>query len=207
MPYLDDGTPVDMVLNPLGVPSRMNIGQTWRRSWAGPAAVWAGSSTTPCMPSVKRGHAEALRGAVINIYGADDGVAKFKDSELVMLAERIKDGVHVATPVFDGAREPEIVEMLKGAPALAERPASGQAPCSTGRTGDPFDHEVTVGCMYMLKLHHFVDDKIHARSIGPYAWSPSNRWAARRSSAASASARWRCGRWRPTAPPTRCRRC
>ena len=93
---------------------------------------------------------------------------------------------------------------------MLERPGldtSGQVTLVDGRTGEPFERKVTVGYIYMLKLHHLVDDKIHARSIGPYRWSPSSRWAARRSSAASASARWRSGRSRPTAPPTPCRRC
>ena len=126
-----------------------------------------------------------------------------KDDELVEIAEKLTKGVPIATPVFDGAREPDIVEMLQ----LAGFDTSGQVTLFDGRTGEPFDRKVTVGYKYILKLHHLVDDKIHARSIGPYCSSPSSRWAARRSSAASASAKWRCGRSKPTAPPTRCRRC
>jgi DNA-directed RNA polymerase subunit beta len=111
------------------------------------------------------GQAEVLRSAIIDIYGTDNGVARFKDNELVMLAERIKDGVPVATPVFDGAREREIVELLK----KAGFDESGQVTLYDGRTGEPFDRKVTVGYKYLLKLHHLVDDKIHARSIGPYS--------------------------------------
>jgi hypothetical protein len=105
--------------------------------------------------------------------------------------------------VFDGAREKDIVDMLE----QAGLDSSGQVTLYDGRTGEAFDRKVTVGYIYMLKLHHLVDDKIHARSIGPYSSSPSSRWAARRSSVASASARWRSGRSKLTAPPTRCRRC
>ena len=108
-----------------------------------------------------------------------------------------------ATPVFDGATEDEIKDMLE----LAGLPRIGQVTLFDGRTGEAFDRPVTVGYMHMLKLHHLVDDKMHARSTGPYSWSPSSRWAARRSSAASASARWKCGRWKRTARHTRCRRC
>src|SRR5205085_11650431 len=108
---------------------------------------------------------KVLREAMVDIYGQDNSVAKFKDSELVMLAEKIKDGVPVATPVFDGAREPQIVELLK----KAGFDTTGQVTLHDGRTGEPFDRQVTVGYKYLLKLHHLVDDKIHARSIGPYS--------------------------------------
>ena len=121
-----------------------------------------------------------------------------------MLARNLTKGVPMATPVFDGAHESEIKAMLK----LADLPESGQTTLYDGRTGEEFDRPVTVGYMYMLKLNHLVDDKMHARSTGPVlASSPSSRWAARRSSAASASARWKSGRWKPTARPTRCRKC
>jgi DNA-directed RNA polymerase subunit beta len=102
---------------------------------------------------------------MVDIYGPDNGVAKFNDKELVMLADKIKDGVPVATPVFDGAREPQIVELLK----KAGFDTTGQVTLHDGRTGEPFDRQVTVGYKYLLKLHHLVDDKIHARSIGPYS--------------------------------------
>ena len=136
------------------------------------------------------------------IYGPNnknEQVADYDDESTVKLAEQLTSGVPIATPVFDGAREPDIVELLNE----ADLDPSGQSTLYDGRTGEPFDRKVTVGYIYMLKLHHLVDDKIHARSIGPYCSSPSSRWAARRSSAASASAKWRCGRWKPTAPPTR----
>ena len=110
----------------------------------------------------------------------------------------------MATPVFDGATEAEIKQLLKLGGSAAQRP---DARCIDGRTGERFERQVTVGYMYMLKLNHLVDDKMHARSTGPYSSSPSSRWAARRSSAASASARWKCGRSRPTARRTRCRKC
>ena len=105
----------------------------------------------------------------------------------------------IATPVFNGAKEADIEHMLE----MAGLDSSGQVTLYDGRTGEPFDRKVTVGYIYMLKLHHLVDDKIHAARSDPTASSPSSRWAARRSSAASASARWRCGRSKPTAPPTR----
>ena len=165
MPYLDDGTHVDVVLNPLGVPSRMNVGQILE-THLGWACRGLGRIIDDALHRYREsGQLEGLRSAVVDIYGADDGVAKFKENELVMLAERIKDGVPVATPVFDGAREPDIVELLK----KAGFDSSGQVTLHDGRTGEPFDRKVTVGYKYILKLHHLVDDKIHARSIGPYS--------------------------------------
>jgi DNA-directed RNA polymerase subunit beta len=165
MPYLEDGTHVDVVLNPLGVPSRMNVGQILE-THLGWACRGLGRIIDDALHRYREsGQMEGLRSAVIDIYGADDGVAKFKDNELVMLAERIKDGVPVATPVFDGAREKEIVELL----TKAGFDSSGQVTLHDGRTGEPFDRQVTVGYKYILKLHHLVDDKIHARSIGPYS--------------------------------------
>jgi len=165
MPYLEDGTHVDVVLNPLGVPSRMNVGQILE-THLGWACRGLGRIINEALQAFhESGQAKELRDAVTDIYGTEDGVSKFKDNELVMLAERIKDGVPVATPVFDGAREREIVELLK----KAGFDASGQVTLHDGRTGEPFDRTVTVGYKYLLKLHHLVDDKIHARSIGPYS--------------------------------------
>jgi DNA-directed RNA polymerase subunit beta len=165
MPYLDDGTHVDVVLNPLGVPSRMNVGQILE-THLGWACRGLGRIIDEALQAFhENGQVKGLRDAVTDIYGTEDGVTKFKDGELVMLAERIKDGVPVATPVFDGAREREIVELLK----KAGFDASGQVTLHDGRTGEPFDRTVTVGYKYLLKLHHLVDDKIHARSIGPYS--------------------------------------
>jgi DNA-directed RNA polymerase subunit beta len=165
MPYLEDGTHVDVVLNPLGVPSRMNVGQILE-THLGWACRGLGRIIDEALQAYhESGQAKGLRDAVTDIYGTEDGVTKLKDNELVMLAERIKDGVPVATPVFDGAREREIVELLK----KAGFDASGQVTLHDGRTGEPFDRTVTVGYKYLLKLHHLVDDKIHARSIGPYS--------------------------------------
>jgi DNA-directed RNA polymerase subunit beta len=166
MPYLDDGTHVDVVLNPLGVPSRMNVGQILE-THLGWACRGLGRIIDDALHSFREsgGQSKVLREAMVDIYGQDNSVAKFKDSELVMLAEKIKDGVPVATPVFDGAREPQIVELLK----KAGFDTTGQVTLHDGRTGEPFDRQVTVGYKYLLKLHHLVDDKIHARSIGPYS--------------------------------------
>lgn len=109
----------------------------------------------------------------------------------------------IATPVFDGAKEAEIKELLQ----LGDLPTSGQITLYDGRTGEQFERPVTVGYMYMLKLNHPVDDKMHARSTGSYSWLLSSRWVVRRSSVVSASGRWKCGRWKLTAPPTPCRKC
>jgi DNA-directed RNA polymerase subunit beta len=165
MPYLEDGTHVDVVLNPLGVPSRMNVGQILE-THLGWACRGLGRIIDEALQNFhESGQAKALRDAMTDIYGHDNGVSKFKDQELAMLAERIKDGVPVATPVFDGAREREIVELLE----KAGFDTTGQVTLHDGRTGEPFDRKVTVGYKYLLKLHHLVDDKIHARSIGPYS--------------------------------------
>ena len=147
MPFLPDGTPLDIVLNPLGVPSRMNIGQ------------------------------------VLEVH-------------LGMAAKAL--GWKIMTPVFDGAHEADIRECFR----MGGLPEDGKFRLRDGRTGEFFDNPVTVGYMYYLKLHHLVDDKIHARSPAPTPWSPSSLWAARPSSAASASVKWKCGPWKLTAPPT-----
>jgi DNA-directed RNA polymerase subunit beta len=165
MPYLEDGTHVDVVLNPLGVPSRMNVGQILE-THLGWACRGLGRIIDDALHAFREsGQGKVLRDAMVDIYGPDNGVSKFKEDELVMLAERIKDGVPVATPVFDGAREPDIVHLL----AKAGFDTTGQVTLFDGRTGEPFDRKVTVGYKYLLKLHHLVDDKIHARSIGPYS--------------------------------------
>ena len=166
MPYLEDGTHVDVVLNPLGVPSRMNVGQILE-THLGWACRGLGRIIDEALQKFhESGQAKALRDTLADIYGKDgNDVAKLKDAELVALSEKLKDGVPVATPVFDGAREPDIVELLK----KAGFDTSGQVTLYDGRTGEPFDRKVTVGYKYLLKLHHLVDDKIHARSIGPYS--------------------------------------
>ena len=155
---------------------------------------------------LRDGKINTIRNHFKTIYGKavhDEIIAEFDDEQVIELSQNLRSGVPMATPVFDGADEADIVEMLE----RAGLDSSGQAQLWDGRTGEPFDRKVTVGYIYMLKLHHLVDDKIHARSIGPYSLVTSSRWAARRSSAASGSARWRFGRWKPMARPTRCRRC
>jgi DNA-directed RNA polymerase subunit beta len=166
MPYLEDGTHVDVVLNPLGVPSRMNVGQILE-THLGWACRGLGRVIDEALQKFhEHGQAKVLRETLHEIYGKDDGVlSKLKDGEVVELSERLMAGVPVATPVFDGAREPDIVALLK----KAGFDTSGQVTLFDGRTGEPFDREVTVGYKYLLKLHHLVDDKIHARSIGPYS--------------------------------------
>jgi DNA-directed RNA polymerase subunit beta len=165
MPYLADGTQVDVVLNPLGVPSRMNVGQILE-THLGWASAGLGKQIGDMLDKVRRdGKFEALRRHLKAIYVKDERLAELDDEALLELAGNLRAGVPVATPVFDGAKEKDIVEMLKQA-GLSE---SGQVTLYDGRTGETFKRQVTVGYIYMLKLHHLVDDKIHARSIGPYS--------------------------------------
>jgi DNA-directed RNA polymerase subunit beta len=166
MPFLEDGTPVDVVLNPLGVPSRMNVGQILE-THLGWACRGLGRAIDQALEEYRAsGEMKALEQQLITVYGKDqiDEIAP-GDEDKAVLAEQLKTGVPIATPVFDGAREPDIVEMLKA----AGFDTSGQVTLYDGRTGEPFDRKVTVGYKYVLKLHHLVDDKIHARSIGPYS--------------------------------------
>ena len=165
MPYLEDGTTVDIVLNPLGVPSRMNVGQVLETHLG-----WASSHLGRQVGELidRQVSALELRRKVVDIYnhvGRNEDLQDLGDSEIVELAENLRGGIPIATPVFDGASEQEIKKMLK----LAGLPESGQAYLTDGRTGDKFDRPVTVGYMYMLKLNHLVDDKMHARSTGPYS--------------------------------------
>jgi DNA-directed RNA polymerase subunit beta len=166
MPYLQDGTPVDIVLNPLGVPSRMNVGQILETHLGWGARVLG--AQLRYMLDQKFG-VTPLREHVRRIFEGDEDIAKLlaklPDDEFRHLAHKLRRGVHYASPVFDGAQEQQIKNTL----ALAGLPSSGQTVLFDGRTGEAFDQEVTVGVMYMLKLHHLVDDKIHARSIGPYS--------------------------------------
>jgi len=165
MPYLEDGGPVDIVLNPLGVPSRMNVGQILE-THLGWAAAGLGERIQEFIRQKFGG--DEIKKQLKKIYD-DPAFGQFLDGlsepELISLAQKLQNGVHLATPVFDGAREKEIHDLL----AEAKLPDSGQTVLFDGRTGEPFDHDVTVGVMYMLKLHHLVDEKIHARSIGPYS--------------------------------------
>ncbi|HEV2570132.1 DNA-directed RNA polymerase subunit beta [Methylocella sp. CPCC 101449] len=165
MPFLPDGTAVDIVLNPLGVPSRMNVGQILE-THLGWACAGLGKQVGETVNAYLRdGNVKPLRDKLGEIYGKDETVKSLDDKSLVELGQNLRRGVPIATPVFDGAREKDIVEML-GQAGLA---SSGQVTLFDGRTGEAFDRQVTVGYIYMLKLHHLVDDKIHARSIGPYS--------------------------------------
>jgi DNA-directed RNA polymerase subunit beta len=176
MPYLEDGTAVDIVLNPLGVPSRMNVGQILETHLG-----WASANLgAQIARTVERYHAlerlsqdtdpviEDLRVRLKDVYGEkqyDEGIHHLEDPELLELASHLRKGVPMATPVFDGAQEKDINQMLE----RAGLSTSGQVSLIDGRTGENFTRKVTVGYIYMLKLHHLVDDKIHARSIGPYS--------------------------------------
>jgi DNA-directed RNA polymerase subunit beta len=167
MPYLEDGTPVDIVLNPLGVPSRMNVGQILE-THLGWAAAGLGRRIGEVLDRVRRGGSDGeLRGFLSEVYqGENRGeIEQLPPKDLFELAVNLAHGVPVASPVFDGAREEDIVAMLE----RAGLSSSGQVTLIDGRTGEPFDRPVTVGYIYMMKLHHLVDDKIHARSIGPYS--------------------------------------
>jgi DNA-directed RNA polymerase subunit beta len=165
MPYLEDGTPVDVVLNPLGVPSRMNVGQILE-THLGWACAGLGRKIGEMLEVYRGGgKIKPIRDELNRIYGKDEAVSGLDEDETLELAGNLKSGVPIATPVFDGAREEDIAEMLEAAGLNR----SGQVTLFDGRTGDPFDRKVTVGYIYILKLHHLVDDKIHARSIGPYS--------------------------------------
>ena len=165
MPFLEDGTPVDIVLNPLGVPSRMNVGQILE-THLGWACAGLGKQVGEAVNVyLRKGDVKPLRSKLKEIYGAEETIQSLDDKGVVELGENLRRGIPIATPVFDGAREKDIVEMLK----MANYDSSGQVSLYDGRTGETFDRKVTVGYIYMLKLHHLVDDKIHARSIGPYS--------------------------------------
>ncbi len=165
MPFLEDGTPVDIVLNPLGVPSRMNVGQILE-THLGWACAGLGKQVGEAVDAYMRlAEIAPLKQKLNQIYGDNETIKALDDEGLVELGNNLRRGVPIATPVFDGAREKDIVEMLH----MAGFDSSGQVTLHDGRTGDAFDRKVTVGYIYMLKLHHLVDDKIHARSIGPYS--------------------------------------
>ncbi len=165
MPFLEDGTHVDIVLNPLGVPSRMNVGQILE-THLGWACAGLGKKIGALLDTYKdTNKAKPLRDELARIYGKNAEFDALDDGELVEAAGNLRRGVPIATPVFDGAREEDIAAMLKDAGLSS----SGQVQLFDGKSGEPFDREVTVGYIYMLKLHHLVDDKIHARSIGPYS--------------------------------------
>jgi DNA-directed RNA polymerase subunit beta len=165
MPFLEDGTPVDVVLNPLGVPSRMNVGQILEThlGWAAKGLGWKIAEYLE-----KSYNPKILRRRIKEIYSSrevNEYLEQATDEEVIELARKLGKGIYISVPVFDGASEEEIKEHL----TKAGLPVSGQTILYDGRTGEPFHHKVTVGYMYLLKLHHLVDDKIHARSIGPYS--------------------------------------
>ena len=169
MPFLDDGTSVDLVLNPLGVPSRMNIGQILE-THLGWACANLGKQVHELVEEYRRSGAmrAELDAKLLDIYGKeiyDRDIAPMSDDQLIELCGNLQKGIPIATPVFDGARISDIESMLE----RAGLDSSGQVMLTDGRSGEPFERKVTVGYIYMLKLHHLVDDKIHARSIGPYS--------------------------------------
>jgi DNA-directed RNA polymerase subunit beta len=165
MPAMADGTPVDLVLNPLGVPSRMNVGQILE-THLGWAAKGLGLKIGEMLKREARAaEMKDLLNRIYNASGKPEEIEALSEDEVRQLATNLQDGVPFATPVFDGASEEEIKNMLD----LAGLPRSGQVNLYDGRTGDAFDRQVTVGYMHMLKLHHLVDDKMHARSTGPYS--------------------------------------
>ncbi len=165
MPYMADGTPVDIVLNPLGVPSRMNVGQILEVH-LGWAAKGLGAKIDGMLKAqAKAAEVRKFLEQIYNSHGKPEELKSLDDGEIVRLADNLRGGVPFATPVFDGATEEEIKSMLE----LAGLPKSGQITLHDGRTGEAFDRQVTVGYMHVLKLHHLVDDKMHARSTGPYS--------------------------------------
>jgi DNA-directed RNA polymerase subunit beta len=165
MPCMADGTPVDIVLNPLGVPSRMNVGQILE-THLGWAAKGLGVKIGEMLKAgVKVAEMRKFLNRIYNQGGKPEDLSGLSDEDLITLAGNLREGVPFATPVFDGASETEIKEMLEA----AGLPRGGQVTLHDGRTGDPFDRQVTVGFMHVLKLHHLVDDKMHARSTGPYS--------------------------------------
>jgi DNA-directed RNA polymerase subunit beta len=167
MPHLADGTPVDVVLNPLGVPSRMNVGQVLEVH-LGWAAKGLGFKIGNLLDQHRKDTVKQVRSMlddIYNSYGKSEDIKSFSDDEILELANNLRAGVPMATPVFDGIKEEDIKSLLK----MAGLPESGQIQLFDGRTGDAFDRIVTVGYMHMLKLNHLVDEKMHARSTGPYS--------------------------------------
>jgi DNA-directed RNA polymerase subunit beta len=167
MPHVADGTPVDIVLNPLGVPSRMNVGQILE-THLGWAARGLGEQVDAMLREQKDCDVAAFRAKLKQVF-SDERVSKLLDDvpaeAIEPLAQDVRNGIHMSTAVFDGAKENEIRQELD----RARLPLTGRTVLFDGRTGEPFDSEVTVGVLYMMKLHHLADDKIHARSIGPYS--------------------------------------
>ncbi|MBT0960981.1 DNA-directed RNA polymerase subunit beta [Denitromonas iodatirespirans] len=165
MPYMENGTPVDVVLNPLGVPSRMNIGQILETHLGWAAKGLGNKIDTMLRTNAAVKEVRGLLGEIYNRHGKSEDIDSFKDEEVLELADNLRKGVPFATPVFDGAKESEIEAMFE----IAGLPTSGQVTLFDGRTGEAFERKVTVGYKHVLKLHHLVDDKMHARSTGPYS--------------------------------------
>ena len=166
MPYLEDGTPIDIVLNPLGVPSRMNVGQILE-THLGWACRGLGRKIGEALDAYYQSRRRSSRSRTCSrrSTATTRPWPALKDDQLIEVSEQLRAGVPVATPVFDGAHEGDVTAMLEA----ADLDSSGQVTLYDGRTGEAFERKVTVGYIYMLKLHHLVDDKIHARSIGPYS--------------------------------------
>ncbi len=168
MPYLEDGTPVDIVLNPLGVPSRMNIGQILE-THLGWASASLGKQVKEMLAKIQsEGQTNNLRNKLLEIYDLENHqkiIKNMNDDEILELGNNLTEGIPFATPVFDGAKEKDITKLL----SISGVSGTGQEILYDGITGQKFERPVTVGYMYMLKLHHLVDEKIHARSIGPYS--------------------------------------
>ena len=169
MPHLEDGTPIDIILNPLGIPSRMNVGQILE-THLGWASAGLGKKINAMVKNIQNGDLDIKKAKTEakTIYGDDDAgkmIDDMGDVEFMSVMSDVKAGVHMATPVFDGASVGDVAAQLE----KAGLDMSGQVTLFDGRTGEPFDRKITVGYMYMLKLDHLVDDKIHARSIGPYS--------------------------------------
>ena len=169
MPYMENGKPVDVCLNPLGVPSRMNVGQILETHLGWACSELGEKVNKLCNEYIsKQKTLEQVKEVLGKIYNKDDikkEIKQLKDDETKDLLLNLSNGVPIATPVFDGASVEDVTNMLK----FADLPESGQTKLYDGRTGEKFDRDITVGIIYMLKLYHMVDDKIHARSTGPYS--------------------------------------
>jgi len=169
MPHMEDGTTIDILLSPLGVPSRMNVGQVLE-THLGWAAKELGLKLGNLLKESKNNKVQTIKRYLNKVYNTTAPskkvpLSKLSNDEILELADNLKNGIPMATPVFDGAHETEIKNLLE----LAELPSSGQTKLIDGRTGVEYDRPVTIGYMYMLKLNHLVDDKMHARSTGPYS--------------------------------------
>jgi DNA-directed RNA polymerase subunit beta len=201
MPFLEDGTPVDFVLNPLGVPSRMNVGQILE-THMGWAARGLGRTVEEALDAYRRsGDMTPVKDAMKIVYGDEvfeEATGDMSEEELLEAAQNVERGVPIATPVFDGAKEADINERL----GMAGFDVSGQSTVFDGRTGEPFARKVTVGVKYLLKLHHLVDDKIHARSTGPYSLVTQQPLGGKAQFGGQRFGEMEVWALKPTAPPT-----